>query len=171
MRSLVFLSLILCALTAVANKPIPILVDAVVVDAMEGPFLEPAEFNFQPGQEYVLVLQNENDYSVNFYYDKFGQDVLTLFLQGTPDVFQTGFGIPSHSRVLWHFSPSPNKLGEYAFYLSNTAMNRQGKNGKILIGSLQEIALKNKIPDENVPLAKNTNEKRSVLDVVLFRKK
>jgi hypothetical protein len=40
-----------------------------------------------------------------------------------------------------------------------------------VIGSLQEIDLKNKIPDENVPLTKNTNEKRSVLDVVLFRKR
>lgn len=158
------------AKTLAMEAPPPILIDARVVEAFEGPFLEPSEWILQQGQEYVLILQNDNHFAVNFHYDTFGQNVFTRLLQGAPNVYQTGFGLPSYSRVLWHFSPS--LAGEFSFYISNSGMNQAGKPGKILVNGLKSPSEKGTSSTEEQSAEKSTAPiKKSWFKRLFFWKK
>lgn len=107
----------------------PQLIDLQLSGSISAPFFEPGNLTFTLGQEYVLVITNDNAYQVTFHFDKFGQAIFTRFLQGSPGVTQESLELPSSSKVLWHFIPST--IGNFSYYASNNGLNQKGKEGKI----------------------------------------
>jgi multicopper oxidase len=130
------ISLICFATFALAS---PILIDLAVSGTQDNPSFTPNQLQFKEGQEYLLVVTNEQSYGVTFHYNKFGQSLLTHYLQGTSSVTQDSMMLLPHSKIFWHFVPL--KKGEYVFHAANASLNQKGADGKIVIEA-QEIVKK-----------------------------
>ncbi len=131
MNKFIYILCVLWGSIFTVSASVPILIDVEVTGEKDAPTLLPAEFVFQQNKEYLLVLHNPNDYDVVFYYDTFGQNIFSRYLQGTSSVSNDNFSLPAHGKVLWVFSPLA--AGEYACYLSNPGINQAGAQGKIVI--------------------------------------
>lgn len=131
------LAMLACTLgvgqVSVAKEP-PILIDLTVTGTMDTPGFEPLQLNFHTAQEYVLVITNDKPYSIVFHCGKFGQQISTYLLQGTPNVNQESITLMPTSKVTWHFIPQQE--GQFKFYASIPGANQAGKAGEILIKNL-----------------------------------
>lgn len=112
----------------------PLLFDLTVTGNANSPSFEPQQLLFNTLQEYVLVLTNDKPYSVVFHYGKFGQEVSTMLLQGTPHVSQDSVTLIPNSKVTWHFIPQ--KEGQFKFFASIPGSTQLGKGGEIIVKNL-----------------------------------
>ena len=109
----------------------PLLVEITLQGSQESPLFTPNEITLDAGQEYLFVLNNEEDYNIIFHYGKLGQSVFTHYLQGSNSVTEDSFTLPAKTKVLWHFvTVDP---GEFPFYAGTPSVNGNGKAGKISI--------------------------------------
>src|SRR5579872_4636352 len=81
-----------------AQAHAPLLVDLSIAGTIDAPTLEPASLQLLQGQEYLLVIKNDNPYPVTFHFDKLGQSINTQYLQGTPSVSQDRVDIPTQTK-------------------------------------------------------------------------
>ncbi len=113
----------------------PILIDAAVVGSAQSPLIEPQQFQFDVGQEYLLVIANDSSDSIAFNFGAFGQKVFTMSVNGTSSMSQDAMVINGHSKLQWQFRPQ--EAGEFTFYASNTGVNKRGSDGKIVVKKLE----------------------------------
>jgi hypothetical protein len=113
----------------------PILIDAAVVGSAQSPLIEPQQFQFEVGQEYLLVIDNDSSDSIAFNFGTFGQKVFTMSVFGTSSMSQDAMVINGHSKLQWQFRPQ--EAGEYTYYASNTSLNKRGSDGKIVVKKLE----------------------------------
>lgn len=113
----------------------PILIDAAVVGSAQSPMIEPQQFQFDVGQEYLLVIDNDSADSIAFNIGNFGQKVSTISVYGTSSMTQDAMVINGNSKLQWQFRP--NEAGEFTYYASNTSLNKRGSDGKIVVKQLE----------------------------------
>ncbi len=89
------------------------------------------------GEDYLIVINNDNPHGTSFYFGEFAQGVLTHYMQGAASVSQDNIDVPANAKVQWLFSPI--KAGEYAYYAINGSSDQKGTKGKITV-SLAEGA-------------------------------
>ncbi len=109
----------------------PLLIDIKVTGGVQSPLFEPQHFQFDVGQDYLLVITNPSVDSIAFQYDTFGQKVFTRSIYGTSSMTQDSIVISGNSKVQWHFSPQV--AGEYTYYAVNAGLNMRGTPGKITV--------------------------------------
>ena len=112
----------------------PILMELAVDGTPESPFLDPKVLTFEQNQEYLIILNNDNLFSVHFKFENFGQNIFTHYLKGTSDVSQSSISVPPQTKVLWLFVASTP--GEFPLTLNNPVINKDGPLGKIIISAL-----------------------------------
>lgn len=113
----------------------PILIDAAVVGSAQSPMIEPQQFQFDVGQEYLLVIDNDSADSIAFNIGNFGQKVSTISVYGTSSMTQDAMVINGNTKLQWQFTPK--EAGEFTYYASNTSLNKRGSDGKIVVKQLE----------------------------------
>jgi FtsP/CotA-like multicopper oxidase with cupredoxin domain len=102
-----------------------------VVGSSSAPQFEPQALNFDVGQEYILVVNNDSPYSVSFHYGEFGQKVATYSVSGSSSMSTQALVINGNSKLQWHFRPQAS--GEFAYYVSNNGLNARGAEANITV--------------------------------------
>lgn len=130
----------LCFVLALLGQPVsantPHLIDVTIEGSFEAPMLSSTELQFDVGSSYLLVLTNNNPFTVSFHYGKFGQNVFTHYIQGISNLTQESLVINPHSKLFWHFIPK--EAGEFAFHTNNNGFNQQGREGKIIVTKIEK---------------------------------
>jgi hypothetical protein len=145
----------------IARAQVPVLAELAITGIQAAPILEPALLQLNQGQEYLLVINNDNPFAVTFHFEKFGQSIYTQYLQGTPSLSQDRLDIPSNSKILWHFVATA--AGEFPCVLSNNSANLSGSAAKITITAIiktEEKAAAEQPGDQVASLAKSKKDKK-----------
>lgn len=126
------------------------------------------------GEDYLIVINNDNPHGTSFYFGNFAQGVLTHYLQGAASVSQDSVDVPANAKVQWLFSPT--KAGEYAYYaVNNGGSEQKGNKGKITVTLAEGV---HQAPSEvEMPLAQpevrsevNSEAKSEVKSVKVSKK-
>jgi hypothetical protein len=126
--------IICCALVALNNTQLfasPQLIELQVYGSQLALEIEPKTLTLEANQEYVFLVQNQKDYSIQFNFGQLGQHVTTQMLSGTGSVTQDGFEILANSKLTWHFFTQ--KPGNYSVVASNISYNQKSNELKLEI--------------------------------------
>lgn len=93
--------------------------------------LEPQEIVLEEGTSYLFVAENPHAVNALWFFDAFGQHVLTRYLQGAPSVSQTTLSLPSRTKVNWLLTPK--ECGTWTTYVQWSGQEVRSLPSKIVI--------------------------------------
>lgn len=139
---------------------VPILHEIVVEGTIDAIQLSINDLQLEVNEEYLFVVDNKFTQTFSFNFEKFGQHVLTRYLQGSSSVTQESFNLLPQRKVTWHFTVV--EPGSFSLSVVDPTTMRQSNKVKLT------IPVKEKKSSEE---ANKTVEKEAEIDTTKKEKK